>query len=123
MTHKIRYRRVNLPEVDSFLAEYNALCKRHGMKFSVEEYGYDGGSYVTLDVADGDSVPYLNLDEASQAIPCIARAREEVEAMHEAEARADEEKRAAALKKRNETLLRDGVIVAGKRYKLVDQED
>jgi hypothetical protein len=88
MSHEINYRHVEIPELDAFLAEYDALCRKHGMQFADEEYGYDGGSYMTIEPYSGS--PYLNLEYADQRIPCIARAFAQVEAIREAEREAEE---------------------------------
>ena len=119
MAHKIKYHSVEIPELDSFLADYAALCKRHGMRFEVDDYGYDGGHYITIHAADDDEL-YLNLDYADEAVPCIARARAAVEKIWEAERRAAEARESAELTAYNENMIRDGITVAGKRYKLVD---
>lgn len=88
MTHEFRSKQIELPELDAFLREYAALCEKHGMQFKADEYGYDGGCYVTLAAYEADPIPYLNLDYADRAIPCFQRANEEVEAAYVAESRA-----------------------------------
>lgn len=85
MKHEIRHREVEIPELDAFLSEYDALCEKHGVKFKVEEYGYDGGHYVTIEAYDDGADFYLNLDEADAGIPFIADARRRAEKMREEE--------------------------------------
>jgi hypothetical protein len=80
MTHRVRSRQIEIPELDAFLSEYASLCRRHGMQLSCEEYGYDGGCYTTVEVAGDDPVPYLNLDYANKHIPCIGRAHQQADA-------------------------------------------
>jgi hypothetical protein len=77
MTHRIRSREIDVPELDAFLSEYAAVCRKHGMQFSCEEYGHDGGCYTTIEVADDNPIPHLNLDYANQHVPCIGRAHQQ----------------------------------------------
>lgn len=121
MSHEIGYRQIDIPELDRFLEEYRALCERHGVQFSCEEYGYDGGSYVTI-VKFKDGGFYLNLDEAGRGIPFIERARAEAERIRDAEY-AKKDEAAAAAKRASDLaierqLLSDGVVLGGKKYKL-----
>jgi len=87
MSYELNYRQVEIPELDAFLAEYDALCRKHGMQFAVDDYDYDGGSYVTVGPIEAYSF-CLNLDKADDKVTCIARARERVRAMRETEERA-----------------------------------
>jgi hypothetical protein len=81
MAHEIKYRNIEIPALDAFLIDYDALCKKHGVKFKVDEYGYDGGHYVTVEAYDGGASFYLNLDYADPSIPFIAQAIEDAEAI------------------------------------------
>jgi hypothetical protein len=126
MPYEIRHRQMEIPELDAFLEEYRALCQKHGIQFSCEDYDYDGGHYTTI-AAFSDGSFYLNMDEADGSIPFIARVKEEAERLNEEKyatdrekTRIDNERREAAAVKR---ALEDGVVVGGKKYKLTPLAD
>jgi hypothetical protein len=87
MPYEIRYTQIDIPELDAFLEEYDALCEKHGMAFEIGEYGYDGGSYTTIGLPSG--IPYLNMDYAAKEIPCIADAYKRADAIREERNRAE----------------------------------
>lgn len=124
MTHEIQYREMDIPELDRFLDEYRALCERHGVQFACEEYGYDGGHYVTIEKYTNGAF-YLNLDEADKDIPFIARVLDEAHRLNEIKYAKDKEERrlkqeatAAEIERRT---ISDGVVLSGKKYKLVPE--
>ena len=69
MAYELRNRRVEIPEIDAFLADYEAVCRKHGMRFDVA-CDYDSGGRLTLARVDGPPAK-LDLDESDEFIPCI----------------------------------------------------
>jgi hypothetical protein len=104
MPHEIRYRQVEIPELDAFLDEYAALCRKHGMQFKTDENQWEGGAFTTLEAVDRDPVPYLNLEYADENIPCIARAREQVDRERARDEEKDARREAAQAKIREREL-------------------
>lgn len=121
MSHEIKYRQMDIPELDAFIGEYHDLCKKHGVQFVSEEYGYDGGSYMTIEPYSGGSF-YLNLDQAGGNIPFLERVREEADRLNKlkyaAQREAEKTARKAVLEATEKLAVENGVVLGGKRYKL-----
>jgi hypothetical protein len=82
------------PELDAFLADYAAICRKHGMEFEQGYYDCDGGGgYVTLSRYSGGDGPYLALDKADPELPFVKRAKAEREAKREADRRKEKNKK------------------------------
>lgn len=124
MTYELRYRQMEIPELDKFLEEYRALCERHGVQFSSENYDYDGGAYVTIERFSNGGF-HLNLDESDFTIPFMAKARQEAERLRDIESAADAARKKKAAEDRREAeenaALKNGVMLNGKRYKLIPE--
>jgi hypothetical protein len=122
MTYEVKYRQMEIPELDLFLEEYRALCEKHGVQFSSEDYGYDGGHYMTIEKYTDGSF-HLNLDKAGRGIPFMDRVSEEAERLNNVKYEADRQRemaerdaqRAAAEK----AAISNGIVLSGKKYKLV----
>ena len=120
MAFDIKYREMEIPELDAFLEEYRALCQKHGVQFSSEDYGYDGGHYMTIErYSDGSF--HLNLDEAGHGIPFLDKVRAEAERLNELKYEAERQQEAAAAAARQKAAeqkaITDGVMLSGKKYK------
>ena len=116
---------VECQELDAFIAELDAVCEKHGAGFVVER-GYDGDptdllivpyeqadmSIFTDDLNDyGGGVPWLDRAQAAH--------KKKREARHMRQQSQEQKEREAAKGAREQALLREGVVVQGKRYKLV----
>ena len=117
---------VECPELEALIDDLDAAFKKHGVGFGIER-GYDEPDkiiLVPLAQADHDFMT-LNLEDASPDIPWIVAARSA--AMTKRDARYSAERSAAAAKQdalqkaKTEQLLRDGIELGGKRYKLTPE--
>lgn len=75
MPYEINYEPIDIPEVDAFLNDYRALCKKHGMQFTKEDYESGGSSYIALGTfTDNCEFDDPNINYSDRKIPCIAAA-------------------------------------------------
>lgn len=125
MTYEVKYRKVEIPELDAFLQDYCAVCEKHGIQLLMGDYGYDGGGYVSIEKFSDGHIR-LNMDEADLQIPFISRINAEAERLNNEQYAAGRQAVAAAAKAAQEAAeqraITDGVVLGGKRYKLVQSD-
>jgi hypothetical protein len=124
---------VEIPELDAFVAEIDAVCQRHGVSFKID-HGWSDDCAARIVLAPYESVAddlLRNLEEAERGVPWLDAARDEVRrrqtAHYEAERAAKARGNAEAAEKRRQAaeaaLLQNGVTLSdGKTYKLVPNE-
>ena len=83
MKRQLKSHYISIPEIDAFLSDYRAVCRKHRMMI-VKDIDLDGGSYLTLGPWDGRADLDLNLDEAHD-LPCVTRACKEIEGIRRRE--------------------------------------
>lgn len=117
---------VDIPQLDAFIADMSAAMKKHGVTFELE-HDYDGGrSKVVLVPCKEPDVSFLteDLEEYSHGIAWLDEAREEWKQRNLADAekqKSEEMERGRAIRAAHDAkILREGVMVDGKKYKLVE---
>jgi hypothetical protein len=130
MSHKYKFygyygEGVECPELDALVTDIEAVLAKHGVAYR-REGEYEGSDRIVLvPVEEGDfsDVFLVNLDDWSRDIPWVRRAHDECVALEESRRREEREKRKQEIKEvaaREEAKLRaNGLIVNGKRYRLV----
>jgi hypothetical protein len=118
---------VECPELDALLGDLEAVCKRFGVSFELES-GYDEPSKLLLIAAKEPDLSFLadHVSDFDTSVPWLAAAKRAYDAKrahreHE-EQQQERARREDAIKAQQATALRDGVLVGGKRYKLVEAE-
>lgn len=130
MTYRIGYSDVEIPEIDAFLDEYDALCAKHGIEFNFEkgrDCDGDPTGHVTISAYSGDddtlNAPELDMEEADRGVPFIGAAYDkghaEYEKQYAAERAADAATEAARRRAQEDALKSAGVVLSDGRYKLV----
>lgn len=115
-----------MPELDAFITDIKATCARHGIGFELERgYSEDSSTDMLLvpyERADFDFITD-DLDDYRGGIPWLDAAKAEWSRRQEAgyaARRAHEKAQAQAARQAKENaVLKDGVMLGGKKYKLV----
>lgn len=124
---------VEIPEMDAFIGEIKAVCAKHGVGFDLER-GYSDDSSTDFLIVPYEKANFdfftEDLDDYNGGVPWLDDAKKEwdrrrsahYEAQRAAEA-ANRTRAAAAKKAQQEALeadaIRNGLILGGKKYKLV----
>ena len=121
--------KVECPQLDIFIKELKAVCKRHGIGFTLEDtgYGYDCSVpemvMVPFKSADFDWITN-GLDEYRGGIPWLDAAKAEYIARRDGHYEEQEVRTAKAEAGRQkyaaEQLIHQGIELGGKHYKLVE---
>ena len=122
---------VEIPEMDAFRAELDAVFKKYGVTFRHESYSDDWGC-SSMKLAPYTSHHWDDLfgDDLENAVeggvPWLDEARTlyaaKQSARFQAERKSEAERKAAEAKARADALVTNGVLLEGKRYKLVPDE-
>lgn len=127
---------VEIPELEGWVADIVAVCARHGIGFNIDD-GHDTAAYIVLEPfkteRDGEEMEALLCSSIGTAYDFrnefMVQAKERSTAIrderHKERAAAERALEASRRRVKNEmderALLADGVVVAGKRYKLVEE--
>lgn len=120
---------VECPELDAFRNDLIALCRKHGVSIE-HERGWDGegGNIKLIPYRDGDALDdvFRYLEEAERGIPWLDAARVQYESNRNRRAaarrKAEADLKAALEKRQVDEALAKGVVLQGKKYRLVPDE-
>lgn len=115
---------VECPELDAFIGDIVSVCKKHGVGIDVDRGSYDDRARIAIvpfDRADFDFITD-DLEEYRGGVPWLDKAkalyRERYDSHRAAEDAARTEQNRLAEEAKAKLILENGVIVAGKHYKL-----
>ena len=118
---------VECAELDTFLADIDEVLKKHGVGLKIDGWESVGAGFIRLvPYKDHESDIFTDqLSEYRGGVPWLDRAKaaflqkkEEIYAKCDAE---QEEKAKAKRQAVEDKMLRDGLTLGGKRYKLVEE--
>lgn len=120
---------VEIPELDAFIADFRIVCERHGIGLSLEsDYDSGRGKVILVPFPDAEfDFITADLNEYARGIPWLDQAKAEYKRRGD-ERRAAERQREKSLASQRKAaqeaaVLKEGVVVGGKRYKLVAADD
>lgn len=113
--------KVPCPELDAFLDDLDAVLKKHGV--GIEFDRWDEYPKLTLVPYDGDLSMFTDHLSDCGRIPWLEAAKERWtkarDAHRERERLAEEARRKAKAEADRDRALKDGVVLAGQKYRLV----
>ena len=121
---------VQCPELEAFVADWIAVCRKHGVGFDLSrESDYEGGYDARIVLVPFEEMDMAiltdDLEHSERGISWLDRARDEYERRRdERHRRADAAEREKELRLQREKaarMLEAGIVLEGKRYRLVEE--
>jgi hypothetical protein len=121
---------VECPQLDAFRNDLIALCRKHGVSIEHERGWGDGdsGHIKLIPYREGDALDdvFYHLEDAGEGISWLDSARDQFHAnqqrRYDARRKAEADQKAALEKRQVDEALAKGVVLQGKKYRLVPDE-